>query len=140
MHDGTVFEKLAVGLEPAELLRLRGPALKIKRISRNRHDPAGRDTLLTIGSGADQLEMFKNQYNSFLISAAITSRKIEFGRGIHIGVSQAKFCQIFSLNARYDVYQVTDAPEEAVQLRFVFNQGVLRKVSYRMLRPWTDID
>ena len=66
VSDGAVFEKLAVGLEPAKLLRMYGPALKIKQFSRNRHDPAGRGTLLTTGNGADRLEMFKNQYNSFL--------------------------------------------------------------------------
>ena len=60
VRDGAVFQKLAVGLEPAKLLRMYGPALKIKRVSRNRHDPAGRDTLLTTGNGADRLEMFKN--------------------------------------------------------------------------------
>jgi len=140
VHNGALFEKMAAGLEPSKLLRMYGAQFKVKSVATNRHDPTVRDSILVASTPVDRLELFKNPYNSFLIAAQITSSKIEFGRGIRIGSSQAAFCKAFHLKPGYPVYQITDAPEEVVQLRFAFFNGKLQKVTYRMVRPYTEID
>lgn len=138
VRSSTVFERLAAGLEPASLLR--GYSFKVSKVTSNQYDPAVRDSLLTVTTTADHLELLKNRYNAFLIKADLTSAKISFGQGLRIGASQATFCRAYGLNPNYQAYEVTDAPEEAVQLSFSFAGGKLQKVSYRMLRPLGDID
>ena len=129
---------MAAGLEPAELLR--SCSFKISKVTRNRHEPAVRDSLLVVTTAANHLELLKNRYNAFLIKTDLTSTKISFGPSLRIGASQAAFCKAYGLKPNCRPYEITDAPEEAVQLRFSFAGGKLQEVSYRLLRPFGDID
>ncbi|MDO7887592.1 hypothetical protein [Hymenobacter cheonanensis] len=129
----TVFnpEMLALMLDNSTLPSLRkiyGKAVQVKKIIRNKYEPSVKDTLLTVANKIDKLEIFANQYNQFLLSADVTSKKMSFGRAIRIGSSKADFCKAYGLPAAFDAYQITD--EGTSSLYFIFKQGLLAKVTF----------
>ena len=117
VRDSIVFNKMAPGIESAKLLRLYRSELRVQKVSRNRHDPATKDSLLIIKTATDYLELVKNQHNSFLIKADFTSTRVSFGSGIRIGVSKADLCKVYRLNPNFQNYQILETPEEIQQLR-----------------------
>ena len=92
------------------------------------------DTLLAVNAGTDQLKIFSNKYNSFLLAAKITSRKLTF-KGIQVGTQKAAFCKTFGLPVNFDGYQIADA-EGRSNIYFLFRQDILTSVSYDI--GWLD--
>ena len=130
--NAALFENLMSELNARQLLKLYRTDLKLIRVTRNRHEPAVRDSLLQVKTPADRLTLFKNRYNALLREATITSTKVRFA-GLHTGVSRASFCQKLHLKPGYDQYIITDGVENFVQLTFAFAGGKLKSVEYREL-------
>lgn len=136
----TVFNNRLLELATSELTvghlrNIYGSTLRVSKVSRNIQEPAVKDTILTANAGVDRLKIFSNKYNSFLLSAEITSHKLKFGRGIQIGASKDIFCKAFGLPTAFDSYQLADA-EGRSTICFLFRQGVLASVNYDI--GWLD--
>ena len=127
-----LFEKLMDGLNARQLLKLYRTDLKLIRVTRNRHEPAVRDSLLQVKTPTNKLTLFKNRYNAQLCEATITSTKVRFA-GLHTRVRRVNFCQKLHLKPGYDQYVITDGVENFVQLTFAFAGGKLKSVKYREL-------
>ena len=137
--NAALFEKLMDGLNARQLLKLYRTDLKLIRVTRNRHEPAVRDSLLQVKTPADRLTLFKNRYNAQLCEATITSTKVRFA-GLHTRVRRVNFCQKLHLKPGYDQYVITDGVENFVQLTFAFAGGKLKNVEYRELLDIDAID
>jgi len=94
-----------------------------------------KDTVLIANTKADQLKIFSNKYNTFLLSAEITSHELAFGKGIRTGTTKSAFCKAFGLPNTFDGYQLADA-EGRSSIYFLFRQGALASVSYDI--GWLD--
>jgi hypothetical protein len=104
--------------------------LSIKKVSVNQHDSSVKDTLLVANTGTDNLQIFTNEYNSFLVSAHFKSSRISFGNGIKMGASQVSFCKAYGLSPGFDIYQIIETPEGGFDISFRFSQGKLSEVIY----------
>jgi|GEM_PF-1726402 len=130
VRNNSMLKLMTAELEVPHLRRTYRKSIRVSKVVPNEHDPAVRDTLLQVSTAADQLKIFTNQYNSFLLDARITSRAVSFGKGIRVGAAQAAFCQAFDLSARHDIYQVIETPEGGYSITFFFKAGVLSRVQY----------
>jgi hypothetical protein len=135
VYNNRLLERATKELTVPHLRRIYGSALRVSKISRNIHEPAVKDTLLIANTKADQLKIFSNKYNTFLLSAEITSRKLAFGKNIQIGTDKSAFCKAFGLSNTFDGYQLADA-EGRSNIYFLFRQGALVSVSYDI--GWVD--
>lgn len=135
VYNNRLFQLATSDLAVGRLRRMYGSALRVSKVSRNVHDPSIKDTLWTATTKTDQLKIFSNKYNSFLLAAKITSPQLKFGNGIRVGVEKAVFCKAFGLPATFDGYQVADA-EGRGTVDFLFRQGKLVSVSYDI--GWLD--
>jgi len=135
VYNNRLLELATKELTVPHLRRIYGSTLRISKISRNIHEPAVKDTLLTANTKADHLKFFSNKYNFFLLSAEITSHKLAFGGGVQIGAKKSTFCKAFGLPGTFDGYQFADA-EGGSNIYFLFRQGVLVSVSYDV--GWVD--
>jgi hypothetical protein len=135
VYNNHLLELATRELTVPHLRKLYGSTLRVSKISRNIHEPAVKDTLLLANTKADQLKFFSNKYNTFLLSAKITSRKLAFGRGIQVGTAKTAFCKAFGLANAFDGYLLADA-EGGSSIYFLFRQGVLTSVSYDI--GWLD--
>lgn len=104
----------------------------VGQVTRNIHVSGVRDTVLTVNTPTDKINIFKNKYNTYLISATITSQRLAFGRGIHVGTTKAAFCKAYGLNSRYNDYQIVDTPEGVTGIDFLFKNNSLVKVEYQL--------
>lgn len=127
-----LFEKLTADLEADRLFRLYRTDLKLKQVTRNRHEPTVKDSVLIANTPADRLTLLKNRYNTLLVGATFTSTKVSFG-GLKVGVTKAVFCRTFHLSPVYTTYAFTDGMEDFVQLTCTFANGKLKAVEYRYL-------
>ena len=138
-NQPALFEKLMRGFDSRQLLQRYRTELKLIRVTRNRQEPTVSDSLLKVKTPADELILFKNQYNTILREASITSTKIRFA-GLCTGATQADFCRTLRLKPGYDQYIITDGVENFVQLTFAFANGKLKSVAYRELVNMDAID
>ncbi|RZK28029.1 MAG: hypothetical protein EOO63_12150 [Hymenobacter sp.] len=133
------FEQLMVGLDANQLIRLYHSKLKLRRVTRNIHDPAVKDSILVVATPADHLDLFKNRDKALLRGATITSTKVRFA-GMRVGVSKEQFCRTLHLSSAYQVYTFTDGMENFVQLTFTFLTNKLSSVVYEELIAMDGID
>jgi len=119
-------------LEPPRVRATYRSAFKVQQVSKNRYEPAIKDTLLAVSTAADQVLLFANKYNTFLIKAALMSNKVTFGRNIRVAARKEAFCRAYQLSAAYDQYRVTDDENTGTYLEFSFSGGTLRKVCYQI--------
>jgi hypothetical protein len=127
-----LFEKLTADLKPDRLFRLYHPYLKLSQVRRNRHEPAIKDSVLTVTIPTDRLTLVKNRYTTLLVGATFTSTKVSFG-GLKIGVTKEVFCRALHLSPTYTVYAFTDGMEDFVQLTCTFVNNKLKSVEYKYL-------
>jgi hypothetical protein len=139
INKPVLFEQLTADLNPDRLFRLYRTNLKLKQVRRNRHEPAVKDSVVTVSTPADQLTLFKNRYNTLLLSARFTSNKVKFG-GLQIGVTKEIFCRTLHVSPAYTVYAFTDGMEDFVQLTCTFAAGKLKTVEYKYLINPDSID
>lgn len=119
---------------------MRSYLFKVSKVTRNQYEPAARDSLLTVTTTAEHLQLSKNRYNAFLIKSDLISAKISFGQGLRTGASQAILYKAYDLIINYQAHEVTDVPEETGQRYFSFAGSKLQKVSCRILRLLGGID
>jgi len=134
-----LFEQLTADLHPDQLFRLYRTNLKLKQVRPNRHDSAVKDSTVTVSTPADQLALFKNRYNTSLLSASFTSNKVKFN-GLQVGVTKELFCRTLHVSPAYTVYAFTDGMEDFVQLTCTFANGKLKTVEYKYLINPAGID
>jgi hypothetical protein len=132
IHNSRMLKVMTAELEAPNLRRTYRKHIRVSKVTPNEYDPAVRDTLLLVSTASDQLKIFTNQYNSFLLSARITSRAVSFGRGIRVGTNQVAFCQAFGVSNKHEVYQVIESPEEGYSITFFFKAGTLSRVEYEV--------
>lgn len=119
-------------LEPPQVRATYRSAFKVQQVSKNQYEPAVKDTMLVVSTAADQVLLFANKYNTFLIKAVLTSNKVAFGKNIRVGARKEDFCRAYQLSAAYDQYRVTDDENTGTYLEFSFSGGTLRKVRYQI--------
>jgi hypothetical protein len=139
ISNTSLFERLMSGLDANQLFRTYRTDLKLFRVTRNRHEPAVRDSLLQVKTPTDKLVLFKNRYKTLLRAATITSTRVSFA-GLRVGVTQKAFCQALHLKPNYDQYVFTDGTENFVQLMLTFSSGKLWRVEYKELIDMDAID
>ncbi|RYE90209.1 MAG: hypothetical protein EOO37_03475 [Cytophagaceae bacterium] len=127
------------GLDGDQLFRTYRADLKLLKVTRNRHEPGVKDSLLQVKTPADKLVLFKNRYKALLRSATITSTKVSFA-GLRVGAAQAAFCRALHLKPGYDQYVFADGMENFAQLTLTFCGGKLRRVEYEELMNRDAID
>jgi hypothetical protein len=134
-----LFEKLTSDLKANQLFRIYRADLKLIKVRRNRHEPAVKDSVLAVNTGADRLTLFKNRYATLLLSATFASTKVSFS-GLKVGVTKEVFCRTLHLSTAYTVYAFTDGIEDFVQLTCTFLGGKLKSVEYKWLINPDSID
>jgi len=139
VNSASAFNKLMSGLDDDQLFRTYRADLKLIRVTRNRHEPGVRDSLLQVKTPADKLVLFKNRYKTLLRGATITSTRVSFA-GLRVGATQDAFCRTMHLKPGYDQYVFADGMENFVQLTFTFSSGKLRRVEYEELINMDAID
>ena len=139
ISKAALFEKLTGGLEASRLFRLYRADFRLIQVRRNRHEPAIKDSILTVNTATDKLALLKNRYATLLISATFTSSKVSFG-GLKTGVTKEVFCRTLHLSPAYTVYAFTDGMEDFVQLTCTFAAGKLKSVEYKYLINPDSID
>jgi hypothetical protein len=139
LSKSALFDKLTADLKADRLFRLYRANLKLSQVRRNRHEPAVKDSILTVITPADRLTLFKNRYATLLISATFTSTKVSFG-GLRTGVTKEVFCRTLHLSPAYTAYAFTDGMEDFVQLTCTFADNRLKSVEYKYLINPDSID
>lgn len=132
IRKAALFERLTADLDAGQLFQRYRASLKLQQVRRNRHEPAIKDSILTVSTPTDQIRLFKNRYNTLLLGATFTSTKVSFA-GLKIGVTKTVFCRTLHLNPAYAVYTFTDGMEDFVQLTCTFAGDKLKSVEYRYL-------
>ncbi|MGI4872577.1 MAG: hypothetical protein ACRYFX_15545 [Janthinobacterium lividum] len=133
VRNNRLLDLMTSELTPKNLRAVYGKNFRVAQTTKSIHDPAVRDTVLVAITSADKLKVFKNKYNTFLISAALMSQRLSFGRGIRIGATKAAFCKAFGLNPAHDAYEIMDMPDGTVGISFLFKSNTLVEVNYRIV-------
>jgi hypothetical protein len=104
-----------------------------KKPVRNLHDSTQTDTLFTVKFGKSVMEYYqvRSNDNGLLIMADIQSDKVDFKKGIKIGMSATEFSSLFGeLNDRRNLSSVTISTLEGLtKVDFLFSNDTLTSVN-----------
>lgn len=131
VRNNQLLELMAAELTPKNLQSVYKNEFYVEKSTKNVYEPTTRDILLVVNTSADKLKVFKNKYNTLLLSATLTSPRLAFGHSIRIGATKAAFCKAFGLSPKYSSYQIIENPEGGYEMDFYFKEGVLTKVIYQ---------
>lgn len=104
-----------------------------KKTFKNLHDSTAIDTLMTINFGTSAIEYFQGATTGFIITADIESDKVEFKRGIRIGMPEAEFNALFEeLKDQENLQTVTISTMEGLAYtEFLFSKRTLTTIKYQ---------
>jgi len=104
-----------------------------KKAVKNLNDSTQTDTLFTVKFGKSVMEYYqvRSNDNGLLIMADIKSDKVEFKKGIKIGMSATEFSSLFGeLNDRRNLSSVTISTLEGLtKVDFLFSNDTLTSVN-----------
>ena len=105
----------------------------LKKSFQNLHDSTLMDTLMTFNFGPSMIEYFQGNNNGFIISANIESDKVEFKKGIRIGMGETEFNSMFDeLSGRKNLQMVTISTLEGLAYtEFLFANRKLAAIKYQ---------
>jgi hypothetical protein len=103
------------------------------KLYENQHNENQIDTILTATFDNSIITYFKEGSQGFILSARIRSDKIEFKRGIRVGMSKLDFLRLFEGFADKQVVDdVTISDEEGLQsVNFKFEDTRLKEVTFQ---------
>jgi|SRR5690349_6121550 len=115
------------------MLRSVGKYDVIKKPFQNLHDSTKMDTLMTFNFGMSAIEYFRGDVNGFIISADIQSDRVQFKKGIVVGMDQKAFNALFEELKPEDTFTaVTISTTEGLAYTdFLFANGKLTAVKYQ---------
>lgn len=115
------------------MLRSVGKYDVLKKPFQNLHDSTKMDTLMTFNFGMSAIEYFRGDVNGFIISADIQSDRVQFKKGIVVGMDQKDFNSLFKELKPEDTFSaVTVTTTEGLAYTdFLFANGKLTAVKYQ---------
>jgi hypothetical protein len=139
-ESGGAFEFVndEVGGDPFEedfetMMRSVGKYDVLKKPFQNLHDSTKMDTLMTFNFGMSAIEYFRGETSGFIISADIQSDRVQFKKGIVVGMDQKDFNALFDeLKAEDTFSAVTITTTEGLAYSdFLFANGKLTTIKYQ---------